>query len=227
MTDNAQLDSEQIEETSSPDEPAEAGAGEETSAASKKLGRRGLLRRWAVDIMLFIILFMGISWWHTRGTLDKNQPVPEVSFQTLDGDTVTLDELTEGPILLHFWAVWCGVCKLETGSLNRLSRALSGDAKLIAVALNDRGVDAVRAFMDEYDVEYEVIIASPQTVRAFNVAAYPTNYYVTPGPERRIHNVTVGISSQLTMRYRLWRAGMARGGSPDSDAPVAEAALVN
>jgi thiol-disulfide isomerase/thioredoxin len=41
--------------------------------------------------------------------------------QTLDGETVTLAALSKDePVLLYFWASWCGVCRFTTPEVARL-----------------------------------------------------------------------------------------------------------
>lgn len=167
------------------------------------------VRRWWVDALLVVVVLTALSWWQTRNVLGSGEPVPDVVFRTLDGDPVALDDLTDGTVLLHFWAVWCGACRVEVGSLNRLDRGLPPSRRLIAVALDDRGARAVADFMQTQGVDYEVVLADRRVIEAFGVQAFPTNFYV--GPDRRIHRVTVGVSGVPMMRYRLWRASWRSG----------------
>ena len=39
----------------------------------------------------------------------------------MDGDEITFKELVnEGPLLVHFWAMWCSPCKKEMYHLDKL-----------------------------------------------------------------------------------------------------------
>ncbi|MFC1959077.1 peroxiredoxin family protein [Chloroflexota bacterium] len=45
---------------------------------------------------------------------------PSFSVQTTDGDTLTLADLRGSPVILNFWATWCGPCQVELPDLQRL-----------------------------------------------------------------------------------------------------------
>jgi thiol-disulfide isomerase/thioredoxin len=54
------------------------------------------------------------------------------------GDYRTLSELRGKPLIINVWASWCGPCRAEMGSLERLSRRFNGKQfNIIGVSTDD------------------------------------------------------------------------------------------
>jgi len=70
----------------------------------------------------------------------------DAPLQTLDGTPVTLAHHRGKIIVLNVWASWCGPCRVELPSLDRLRAAL--DAESFAVV--GVSIDEKRAFVGEY-----------------------------------------------------------------------------
>jgi thiol-disulfide isomerase/thioredoxin len=79
-------------------------------------------------------------------TLEASDP-PVLAFAREDGQRATLAELRGTPVMVHFWATWCGPCRSELPGLLALARELSatGGFQLVAVAVDDDW-DAIRRF---------------------------------------------------------------------------------
>lgn len=75
------------------------------------------------------------------------EPAPAFALADLDGNPVSLDELRGRPVLVNFWASWCGPCVDEFPALrDAMARHAASDLAVIGVVFNDHSEDA-RAFM--------------------------------------------------------------------------------
>lgn len=84
---------------------------------------------------------------------DTPQPLPDISFANERGDQVTLDRWRGKVVLLNVWATWCGPCRDEMPTLDRLQSTLGGDQFDVVVLSIDRaGVSVVRQFFDEIGI---------------------------------------------------------------------------
>lgn len=75
------------------------------------------------------------------------RPVPEVEFRDGAGRTIRLSDFRGKVVVLNLWATWCGPCRKEMPTLDRLQARLGGaDFQVVALSADAGGLDAVRAF---------------------------------------------------------------------------------
>lgn len=158
-------------------------------------------RRWASQVLIVVALYATVSAWRSRDALPTNgqAQAPDFELQTLEGRPVRLRDLRGKAVLLHFWAPWCGVCKLEVPMLKALHEGLERDQVLLAIASSDP--DDVRRFAAERELPYPVLLASDGVSADYRVTAFPTNYVIDP--EGYVVSHTVGLSTRVGLRTRM------------------------
>src|SRR5438067_3088236 len=84
----------------------------------------------------------------------KGDAAPAASFNTPDGKPITLAKFRGVPVLVNFWATWCGPCVKELPTLDKLAAARRIDGQLGVVAVSqDSGPQAsVDAFLKKLNV---------------------------------------------------------------------------
>jgi len=172
-------------------------------ASDPELPRRGKarLRRFALEATLAVGVILAITAWQTRHLVSRGTRAPGFALRTLGGGEVSLDSLRGKRVLVHFWATWCGVCRMELGALSAVHAGLGPDEALVSVVADAEDEQKVRTFVAEHELTYPVLMGTDEVVRAFRVGAFPTNYYLDG--EGNITGSTVGLSTRLAMRARL------------------------
>jgi len=107
--------------------------------------------------------------------------VPTEDFTDSDGDDVSLRDFRGRVVLLNLWATWCGPCRHEMPSLDRLQAQQGGDDFVVITLSSDRGeARAVEPFFDEYGIDALTAYYDPMNAmgRALDVRGLPTTLLV-------------------------------------------------
>lgn len=97
----------------------------------------------------------------------------------LDGRQVESSSLRGKVVVLNFWATWCGPCKEEMPSLDRLRRRLDPGRFSVLTVTTDRNPNSIRLFLAGLGLGLPVLFDEDQEVsRAFLVRGLPTTVLI-------------------------------------------------
>ena len=160
--------------------------------------RRPRWLRWLRDIALLLLVFAGIQWWQARDLAAG--PAPALVGLLSDGREYRLSP-ADGPVLVHFWASWCPVCRLEQNSID----SISSDREVITIAINSGSADEINAYLDEHGLGMRVLMdETGEIARHWGVAGVPASFIVDR--EGRIEYAGMGYATEIGLRVRLWLA---------------------
>jgi cytochrome c biogenesis protein CcmG/thiol:disulfide interchange protein DsbE len=131
-----------------------------------------------------VAVLLGILIWHLthRPPAPKiGAPAPAFSLNRLDaaGD-LELASLRGHPVVLNFWASWCGPCKREAPALERYWHEYrSKGVVFVGVDSNDAARDA-RRFIGAHGITYPTVHDPHGLVAAnrYNVGNLPVTYFI-------------------------------------------------
>ena len=107
------------------------------------------------------------------------EAAPLLEGLTLDNETVSSTSLSDGPVILTFWATTCAPCRRELPMLEKLAKDYS-DQNLTVLAINTgEAADEISEFLDGLSVDLPVVIDTNGTLmNRFEVLFLPTTYFI-------------------------------------------------
>jgi len=156
-----------------------------------------------LQIVLLIAVYLGVKA-YTQRDLVQDTP-PALNATLLSGAKFNLTEYhlqtNDKPLLLHFWATWCPVCKLEESSIT----AISQDYPVITIAMQSGDNNALREYMRAEGLNFPVIVDENSTLaNRFGVKAVPVSFILNA--QGKIVFIEAGYTSSWGLRFRLWLA---------------------
>lgn len=169
------------------------------------------INRWT--LIFFVTLVLGSGWiWLSRVPVTAQNPVrtaqpavghpaPEFVLETLDGSEFPLDGAPAAPLVVNFWATWCGPCRNEMPALQDAAEYYDGRVQFVAVNQAEPD-DVVQAFVDELNFSLTVAMDREMEVAGrYNVTGMPTTFFIDRnGVVRR---VWLGEMNSITLAENI------------------------
>ena len=137
----------------------------------------------------------------------QRRPLPAFSGQTLDDRRIDLASLRGHPLVLNFWASWCGPCRSEQRGLELASRELARrGVRMVGVNIRD-DQGAATSYLEEFKVGYPSLFDRPALLSARLGAL---------GPQAPPYTLVVDAQGRVAARV----FGALPGGRPDRQAAL-------
>jgi thiol-disulfide isomerase/thioredoxin len=121
----------------------------------------------------------------TRGSdvgLDEGKLAPDFELPSYDGDSLRLSDLRGRPLLINFWATWCGSCLSEMPEIAELQQDRGMDAFGVLAINAGESREAAGKFIDflgarfDYGLDADLVVAD-----AYGVYGLPMSVFLDAG----------------------------------------------
>lgn len=107
---------------------------------------------------------------------------PDFTVYDIDGDAVSLSDFIGKPVIINFWASWCGPCKMEMPEFEEKFEELGGDIQFLMVNLTDGNretIDTAAAYIEESGYTFPVYFDTDQDAAyTYGVYLIPSTYFI-------------------------------------------------
>lgn len=132
---------------------------------------------------------------------------PDFNLQDLSGNFVSLSSLKGRPVLLDFWASWCGPCRAEMPVVERLHREYASRGLVVIGVDVGESRDTVARFIAQQGYSYTVVLDSDyEAAMLYNARALPT--LVVIDTDGNVAAYGQGMRSEGELRANIRRAGL-------------------
>ncbi|WP_431221555.1 protein disulfide oxidoreductase [Serratia sp. L9] len=163
------------------------------------------LKRWARELSVLLLILLAatfvMDWWRAP---QAPAAFSQQMLELLDGEPVSLAQLSQDkPLLVYFWASWCGVCRFTTPYVARLA---ANGGNVLTVALRSGNNQQVEQWLAHKKLRLPVVNDERGALAAqWQIGVTPTIVVIAKG---EVVQSTTGWTSYWGMKLRLWWASL-------------------
>lgn len=108
-----------------------------------------------------------------------SEAAPDFQLQNLDGQPISLSDFKGKPVLINFWATWCGPCVSEMPYIQEIHEEWP-DKGLVVLAINiGDSSSEVEQFLQNHNLSLPVLLDTKKVVaQRYSIRAIPTTFFL-------------------------------------------------
>lgn len=119
---------------------------------------------------------------HDADISDQTASTLDFTVVDRDGNAVKLSDFQGKPVILNFWASWCGPCRAEMPDLDEMYAQYGDDIHFVMVNATDGSretVDSAKEYIDDagysFPIYFDTELEASMTFQAYSL---PTTYFI-------------------------------------------------
>jgi cytochrome c biogenesis protein CcmG, thiol:disulfide interchange protein DsbE len=128
---------------------------------------------------------------------------PDFALQALDGSTFRLSEQRGKPVVLNFWATWCGPCQNELPAIQKAAEHFGDDVVFAGVDQGEKS-EVVQSFADKLGLTFTIPMDTDGTIGYnYGVQGLPTTFFIDRNGV--VQSLWMGEMNSVTLAENIGR----------------------
>ena len=163
--------------------------------------RLGTPRIVAIGVVVLVMVAAGAALAASFFSSDKAaSEIHQITYPTLDGEQASLGQFAGQPLVLNFFASWCGPCVAEMPAFEGVHREVAGEVAFVGLA--EEGARPASEIVARTGVTYPTgLDTTGDLLQKFNGLGMPTTVFISP--EGEVLDTHIGEMTAEQLRGRL------------------------
>jgi peroxiredoxin len=133
------------------------------------------------------------------------ETAPDFVLKTIGGEEVRLSELRGKPVLLNFWATWCGPCREEMPLIE--NRFEQYQTTLVVLGVSEESIGEITSYVTDQGWQFQFLVDGAGKVNnQYRIGAIPATFFIDA--EGIIQHIQVGSMSDADIDAGLAKIGV-------------------
>lgn len=148
------------------------------------------LKEILVTLIIAAIVMNIVSYYRSQSVNQEQLPLQNI-------------QLNNQALMVHFWATWCPVCKVEASNIQQISKHFN----VLTIAVNSGSDENIDEYLKKNNLDFKVINDDTSSyARQFNIKVFPTT--IIYDKNKNIVFSEVGYTSTFGLYLRMWWANL-------------------
>ena len=112
---------------------------------------------------IFALVIALFSSFTVAEEMPSSVPLFAATLNDLDDKPVALERYKGKPLIVNFWARWCGPCRAEIPELIAIRNVHKGKLEVLGIGIEDKAEPA-REFAKAYEMDYPLFLAKEKGI---------------------------------------------------------------
>ncbi len=155
-----------------------------------------------------LLALAGLALWLTACSSTPTDPygagvgdtAPPFNVTSVAGAPLSLDNYSGQPVLVYFWASWCGTCTFDLPDIDEVAAAQIG-SDLVTLTVNvGEEPEYVEKYVRDAVGDYNFVVTTDltlETFRRYRILSFPSTFFI--GRDGVIRRIIMGRVTQETL----------------------------
>lgn len=123
---------------------------------------------------------------------------PDFTLFEVEGEQISLSDFRGQPVLINFWATWCGPCRLEMPAIQERFERYKDEGFVVLAVDFDEPASDVRAYGKGLGLTFNLLLdPGAEVQKLYRNRSYPSSFFVDAEGVIQVQHIGVMTEGQI------------------------------